>query len=492
MRKERMPIWLAIVLAVSGLLVVAAGLGVFVSVTSRPLHPDLANVPTVAHSALSPASAAPVEKARQIALAHLTGKNLPGLSVAVGIDGDLVWAEGFGFADLKTSAPVTPAHRFRIGTASTVFTSAAAGLLLENGRLKLEGEIQTYVPPFPRKQWPVTPRVLMGHTAGLHTDGGDEGPLFTKHCNEPVEALPYFAENPLLFKPGTQYRYSSYGWILVSSAIEAAADQPFLKFMREQIFDPLGMRATSPDPPPVETDDDFPLANLIRELIFDPRAKRASNPDSTKKPVLDRVTPYFPRLAANPRYGLHLMRPLDYSCYAGASVFVSTPSDLVRFGMAINSGKLLQRATVELLQTSQRLASGEETGYGLGWYIKTVMLAGKQTRVIGQDGDSLGGMVASLMTVPKYGIVVAATSNISYADTFSLAVKVADAFAEQANRPATQVMLRTRSVGRAMGWSRYCSAKVTSKFHVGRCSAGMCSPFGGSIGRYSHEGLRPE
>ena len=126
------------------------------------------------------------------------------------------------------------------------------------------------------------------------------------------------------------------------------------------------------------------------------------------------MTPYFTRFASDPNYGLHLMRPLDYSCYAGSSVFVSTPSDLVRFGMAINSGKLLQPATVELLQTSQRLASGEETGYGLGWDLKTVTLAGKQTRVIGHDGDSLGGMVASLMTFPEYGIVVAVTSNISY------------------------------------------------------------------------------
>src|SRR5262245_45273578 len=163
--------------------------------------------------------------------------------------------------------------------------------------------------------------------------------------------------------------YSDYGWILASTAVEAAANQPFLTFMREQIFDPLGMHYTIPDPAAVEVDDDFPLVNLIRELIFDPRATRDTTPDSTKKPVQDRVTPYFTRFASDPNYGLYVMRPLDYSCYAGASVFVSTPSDLVRFGMAINSGKLLQPATVELLQTSQRLASGEEPGYCLGWYL---------------------------------------------------------------------------------------------------------------------------
>jgi CubicO group peptidase (beta-lactamase class C family) len=130
------------------------------------------------------------------------------------------------------------------------------------------------------------------------------------------------------------------------------------------------------------------------------------------------------------------MRPLDYSCYAGSSVFLSTPSDLVRFGMAINSGKLLQPATVQLLQTPQRLPSGQETGYGLGWDLETVALANRPTRMVGHNGDALGGMVASLMTFPEHEIVVAVTSNISYADTFGVGVKIAQAFAEQSRTPA--------------------------------------------------------
>jgi len=437
MRKGRIPAGLIFILAPLGLLIVGIpALWVFVSVTAKPLHPDPENVPTVARSAPSAKAAGAAAKARQIALAHLVGENLPGLSVAVGVDGDIVWAEGFGFADLKTSVPVTPDHRFRIGTASAVLTSAAAGLLLENGSLKLDDEIQTYVPGFPRKQWPVTLRELMAHTAGVAGDG-EAGPLFTRHCEQPAEALPYFANNPLQFQPGTRYRYSSPGWILVSNSVEAAAKQPFLTFMRERIFDPLGMKNTAPDPAAVPPPDDFPPANMIRELIHDPEATRDANPGSTKNPAPDRVTSYFTRFASDPNYGMHLMRPLDYSCYSGAGVFVSSPSDLVRFGMAMNSGKLLQPATVEVLQTSQRLASGAETGYGLGWYRKTVALAGKPTRAIGHDGDSLGGMVASLMTFPEHGIVVAATSNISYAGTSSLAMKIAEAFAEQ-DKPPTR------------------------------------------------------
>jgi hypothetical protein len=71
----------------------------------------------------------------------------------------------------------------------------------------------------------------------------------------------------------------------------------------------------------------------------------------------------------------------------------------VRFAVAINSGKLLRPATVQLLQTSQRLASGQETGYGLGWDLETVAQAGEQTRWVGHDGKLMGGMVASFMTL---------------------------------------------------------------------------------------------
>ncbi|HUE85158.1 MAG TPA: serine hydrolase domain-containing protein [Vicinamibacterales bacterium] len=390
--------WLALIIVAVGLLLAAiSGLWVFMTTTATPLHPNPQDVRSVTGATPVPKWAGAVEQARQIARAGLTEQNLTGLSVAVGVGGDLVWAEGFGWANLEQRVPVAPETRFRIGTASTALTSAAVGLLLEGGRLKLDDEIQTYVPAFPEKPWSVTLRQLMGHVAGVRNDGGDEGPLLSQRCERTVEGLKHFADRSLLFEPGTQYRVSSYGWILVSAAVEAAADEPFFTFMREQIFEPLRMDDTTAD--------------------------------SATEPIPDRATFYFPRFAADPRYGLHLMREIDYSCYAGSSAFLSTPSDLVRFAMAINSGKLLQPATVHLLQAPQRLASGQETGYGLGWDLETVTLAGEQTHVVGHDGTSLGGMVASFMTFPEHGIVVSVASNISYADTFSLAVKIAQAFA---------------------------------------------------------------
>jgi CubicO group peptidase (beta-lactamase class C family) len=156
----------------------------------------------------------------------------------------------------------------------------------------------------------------------------------------------------------------------------------------------------------------------------------ATRADSATEPITDRAAFYFPRFAADPRYGEDGARRVDYSCFAGSGALLSTPSDLVRFGMAIDSGKLLQPATVELLQTPQRLSSGEETGYGLGWDLETVELAGEQTRGVGHDGEVMGGMVVSFLTFPERGIVVAVASNIAWSDTFSIAVDIARVFAE--------------------------------------------------------------
>ena len=168
---------------------IAVGLGGYAYIlgTMTPLHPNAEDVTSVTNADPGQQWTGTVARARRIVRASLSEQNLPGLSVAVGAGGDIVWAEGFGWADLEERVPVGPGTRFRIGTASTALTSAAVGLLLESDRLKLDDEIQVYLPEFPVKQWPVTLRQLMGHVAGVRTDSGDEGPLLSSHCERPVE-----------------------------------------------------------------------------------------------------------------------------------------------------------------------------------------------------------------------------------------------------------------------------------------------------------------
>jgi CubicO group peptidase (beta-lactamase class C family) len=385
-------------LGVVGLVAAIAGLWVYVLATTRPLHPDPEKVPSVTSSAQRATWTAAVKRGREIARVGLLDQNLPGLSVAVGVGDEIVWAEGFGLADLENQRRVTPDTRFRTGEVAKSLTSTAVGLLLEQGKLKLDDEIQSYVPDFPKKQWPVTLRQLMGHVGGLRDDDGDEAWL--SPCERTLDGLQLFADDTLLFEPGTQYRASSYSWILVSAAVEKAADERFFRFMRSRIFEPVGMAAT--------------------------------RPDSVNEAIADRATFYFPRFAGNTRYGPESAREGDHSCYAGASAFLSTPSDLVRFGMAINSGKLLEPRTVALLQTSLRLPSGEETGYGLGWKLETLPLAGQPARMAGHGtkADFIGG-TTWLMTFPERGIVVAVMSNTAFADARSIALTIAEAFAAQ-------------------------------------------------------------
>jgi len=365
-KKKRIPTWLVFLgLVVSLPFLVAGALWEYMNATAVPLHPVAEKVPSEASTAPLPRWADSSQQSRELIRAVLAEQNLPGVSVAVGAGGDIVWAEGFGFADIENQAKVTPATRFRIGTASIALTSAAAGLLIEEGRLKLDEKIQTYVPEYPEKPWPVTLRQLMAHVAAVGSDGGDEGPLFTQHCPRPMDALRFFAKDSLRFEPGTDYRHSSYGWILVSVAVEAAANEPFLSFMGRRILGPLGMGDTLPD-----------------AAIVDP-----GTGEYKTVPAQGQAASYFPRFAGDPRYGPDPMRPLEYSCYAGSSVFVSTPTDLARFAMGIHSGKLLQPQTVKVLQTSQRLRSGQETGYGLGWSRAPVAFAFRETEVIGHDGE---------------------------------------------------------------------------------------------------------
>ena len=230
MSKSRNLTWPALIVLAIGLFIASVlGLLLYVDATNAPLHPDPQKVPSITRSTPPAKWADTVTQGRQVVIAALTGQNLPGLSVAVGIQrdggGEIVWAEGFGFADHEKRALVSPETRFRITGASILFASAAAGVLLEKHQLNLDEEIQTYVPAFPKKPWPLTLRHAMGHMAGLRNDGGDEVPL-SQSCERAVDGLPRFSERPLLFEPGSQFAFSSYGWILVSAAVEAASARP--------------------------------------------------------------------------------------------------------------------------------------------------------------------------------------------------------------------------------------------------------------------------
>src|SRR3989449_2969074 len=166
---------------------------------------------------------------------------------SVGVDGNLVWSEGFGYADVARKVPVTAETQFRIGSVSKPLTATAVALLYEQGKLDLDAPVQRYVPSFPDKGRPITTRQLAGHLAGIRHYRGDEF-LLNRHFNTVLEGLTIFQGDALLFPPGTKFSYSTYGWNLISAVVEGAAGEDFLRYMSPDLFPPLGMTPTPPGP----------------------------------------------------------------------------------------------------------------------------------------------------------------------------------------------------------------------------------------------------
>jgi serine beta-lactamase-like protein LACTB, mitochondrial len=380
-------------------LVLVGGAAVYF-VSTISVHTDPAAVPSTAAEAQAEGYSGPVEESRRLARALLVEENLPGLSLAVAVDGEIVWAEGFGWADIEARAPVTPVTRFRLGALSKPLTAAGVALLHDRGRIDLDAPVQRYVAAYPEKQWTVTTRQLMGDVAGVHRIRGDNNDAMPgRHCASLDEALTLFAGEPLMFRPGSEYRYSIYGWILVSAVVEGAAGEPFPAFMTRELFEPLGMERT------------------VLE-------KADGVPEGT-------TSFYGPRTAMRTELGVEEVSPAHYSCLAGAGAFLSTPSDLVRFGSAIQKPGLLKADTIALLQTPLRLESGVFSEYALGWKVESVQLAGASVRLQAHRGSPAGGSI-SLMLFPDLGLVIAAASNVTHAKgVASLGLKVAETFAGQ-------------------------------------------------------------
>lgn len=328
-----------------------------------------------------------IDQARSIVATVMEEQGVPGASVAVGVGGDVVWAEGFGWADIEQRVPVTTLTRFRIGSVSKTMTATGLGLLVERGLVDLDAPVQTYVPDFPEKRWPVTTRQLGGHTAGVRHYSGMHEMLSATRYETVREGLEIFEDDTLLFEPGTSYSYSSYGWNLLSAVMEGASEQQFLDFMRDEVFEPLGLRYTVPD---------------LNGAIVPDRTRfyeRGGNGSIQNAPYVDN----------------------SYKWAGGG--FLSTPEDLVRFGQAHMRPGFLRAETLELLQASQVLADGSPTNYGIGWRSAT---QDDGDRTLGHSGGSVGG-TALMILVPEHDLVVAGVVNIS-GPAGEIVNRVAEAF----------------------------------------------------------------
>src|ERR1041385_6319901 len=163
---------------------------------------------------------------------------IPGVQVAVAVNGKLVWSEGFGYADAARKRPVTRETQFRIGSVSKPLTATAVALLYEEGKLDLDAPVQRYVPTFPEEGYLITTRRLAGHLSGIRHYEGQEF-FSNRHYATVLDGLKIFQDDSLLFPPGTRFSYSSYAWNLVSAVVEGASGDDFLHYMSAHVLGPL-------------------------------------------------------------------------------------------------------------------------------------------------------------------------------------------------------------------------------------------------------------
>jgi CubicO group peptidase (beta-lactamase class C family) len=314
-------------------------------------------------------------------------QNYPGLAVTVWQEGELLWSEGFGYASIEDSVKVDPGSSlFRIGSVSKTLTATGLAKLVERKALDLDEPVQKYVVDFPEKPWPITTRQVAQHTAGIRHYAGLEF-YSNVHYASVRDALNVFMHDTLLFMPGEKFSYSSYGWNLVSAAMEGASGSPFPEFMQTEVFVPAKMFDTYPD--------DVRLTHLPRVSFY------------------------------NFLSGNNIIAPqVDNSIKWAGGGFLSTAEDLIRFGVAILNHDLVDESTTKLFWTTATLPSGQVTNYGIGWATNTDK---RDRRWVGHSGGSVGGS-SMFLVYPEEELIVVTLVNRSGANAQELGFTIADQF----------------------------------------------------------------
>jgi CubicO group peptidase (beta-lactamase class C family) len=331
---------------------------------------------------LSPPKLREIEKAVE---AEMSRHRIPGLSVAIGTDRRLAWSRGFGVSDLEDDARATADTLYRIASISKPVTAVAVMQLAERGKLDLDAPIQQYVPSFPEKPWPVTARQLLSHMGGIRHYHSPEEVFSTRHYAHLADALRIFAAEPLVAEPGTAFHYSTYGYVLLGVAVEAASEMRFAEYLKRHVFAPAHMEHTG-------VDDVF--------AVLPHRARG------------------YRRNAVGDIQNCGLF---DASNKVPGGGLVATASDLVRFAAALEKGELVSASTRTRMFTPARTASGHTVPYGLGWSIIERRGGQRVAHSGAQPGTS-----TYLLLAPDAGLSVALLANLEGVDLTPLATRIAD------------------------------------------------------------------
>ena len=326
----------------------------------------------------------PAEKVKAIdeaVNAFMQKQHVPGLSLAIVTNHEISYEHGYGLADIENNVPATPETVYRLASISKLLTAVAAMQLVEQSKLDLNAPIQTYVPDFPEKQAAITCQHLLTHQSGIRHYKGDENRSAVTYAHV-KDSFGVFKDDPLLFNPGEQVSYTTYGFNLLGAAIEGASGENYVKFVTDNICQPAGMTTMRPDS----------VAKIIPH--------RAAGYRSSG-PVL--VNDYA----------------VDVSNKIPGGGWCSTAGDLARFAIVWEQGRLVKPETLEKMWTPQKTSNGKTTDRGLGC---ALLMIGDDLRVSHSGGQP---KVSTYLTLsPNSKSAVAIMCNLSGENLKPLADKL--------------------------------------------------------------------
>jgi CubicO group peptidase (beta-lactamase class C family) len=294
----------------------------------------------------------------------------PGAAVIIRRGGRTLFRRGYGMADLELGVKVEPDMIFRLGSITKQFTAVAVLMLAEQGKLSLQDEIGKYLPAFPTGDKKVTIEHLLTHTSGIRSyTNMDEWLQMWRKDMTPQEIIDMSKDKPFEFTPGERWNYNNSGYVMLGAIIEKVSGQTYEQFIQTKIFNALGMAHSC-------------YGNTERVIPRRVPGYQTNNDGFINAPYLSMTQPY------------------------AAGSLLSSVDDLATWNDAVFSGKLLKKEWLDKAFTPYRLASGDSTGYGYGWFISDF----RGHRCI-EHGGGINGFMTYALSLPDDKVYVAVLTN---------------------------------------------------------------------------------
>lgn len=306
-------------------------------------------------------------------------------AILIARDGKVLMSKGYGLASRELNVPNTPQMKFRIGSLTKQFTAMAVMILQERGKLSVRDSVCKYVPDCPQGWAEITVHHLLTHTSGIQDLLSFPDFRQTMALPSPVaQTVERFKNKPLDFKPGTKFKYSNSGYVLLGYIIERVSGQSYEAYLQENIFEPLKMSNSGND---------------HNDLIIKNRAAGYVKRDGA---IIN--APY-----------------IDMSIPTGGGSLYSTVEDLFLWDQGLYTEKLVTKKSLAAMFTPYTTADWGD-GAAYGWFIGKDKSNHEYMGFLG----GINGFAAHIMRYPKEKALVVVLSNFSFAPVTDIESDLAD------------------------------------------------------------------